>query len=93
MNITDLKKIMNYFLVFVNALLGQGLCQCSLLVTSLLDLCSLVLEPYFQLSLVKTKLRAEILPPLLGQVLAGQELPLQPLLLLRIEGGPWLLLC
>ena len=62
--------------MFVNALLGQGLCQGSLLVTSLLDLCSLVLEPDFQLSLVKTKLRAEILPSLLRQVLAGQELSL-----------------
>ena len=78
--------------MLVNSLLGQGLGKSSLLVASLLDLGPLVLEPDLQLGLVKAKLGAEVLPPLLGQVLAGKELSLQSLKLLSIEGSPWLLL-
>ena len=78
--------------MIVDALLGEGHCQGSLLVAILLDLGSLVLEPDLELRLLQAELRAEVLPPLLGQVLVGKELPLQPLDLLRVEGRPRLLL-
>ena len=78
--------------MIVDALLGEGHCQGSLLVAILLDLGSLVLEPDLELRLLQAELRAEVLPPLLGQVLVGKELPLQPLDLLRVEGCPRLLL-
>ena len=78
--------------MIVDPLLGEGHCQGSLLVAILLDLGSLVLEPDLELRLLQAELRAEVLPPLLGQVLVGKELPLQPLDLLRVEGRPRLLL-
>ena len=79
--------------MIVDSLLGQGLGEAAFLVAGLLDLGSLVLEPDLQLGLGEAELAAEVLPPLLRQVLAGGELPGQPLQLLRVEGRPLFLLC
>ena len=79
--------------MIVDALLGEGHCQGSLLVAILLDLGSLVLEPDLQLRLGQSQLTAEVLPPLLGQVLVGSELSLQSLQLVGVEGCPLFLLC
>ena len=78
--------------VVVDALLAQGHGKDALLVAALLDLGALVLEPDLELRLLEAELGAEVPPPLLGEVLARHELPLQPLQLLSIEGGPRLLL-
>ena len=77
--------------MIVDSLLWKGNSQGSLLITSFLDLSSLILEPNFQLSLIETKLRTKILPSLLCQVLVGKELLLETLQLLLIERGSWLL--
>ena len=79
--------------MIVDALLGQGLGEGAFLVAVLLDLGSLVLEPDLELRLGEPQLAAEVLPPLLCQVLADGELPGQSLQLLRVEGRPLLLLC
>ena len=78
--------------MIVDALLGQGLGEGAFLVAVLLDLGSLVLEPDLQLGLGEAELAAEVLPPLLGQVLADGELPGQSLQLVRVEGHPLFLL-
>ena len=79
--------------MIINSLLGQSNSQGSLLITVLLDLCSLVLEPDLQLSLIQTKFRTEILPSLLCQVLVSKELSLKSLQLFSVESGSWFLLC
>ena len=79
--------------MFINSLLWQGNGEAPLLVAVLLDLGSLVLEPDLQLRLGQSQLTAEVLPPLLGQVLVGSELSLQSLQLVGVEGGPLFLLC
>ena len=79
--------------MIVDSLLGQGLGKAAFLVAVLLDLGSLVLEPDLQLGLGEAEFAAEVLPPLLCQVLAGGELPGQSLQLVRVEGCPLFLLC
>ena len=79
--------------MIVYSLLGQGFSEGALLVAVLLDLGSLVLEPDLQLRLGEAELAAEVLPSLLGQVLADGELSGQSLQLLGVEGRPLLLLC
>ena len=75
-------------LVVVKSLRLQHLGQLALLPGRLLQLGSLVLEPDLQLVLAEAELRAEVLPPLLGEVSVGRELLPQPLELLGSEGGP-----
>ena len=60
----------------VYALYSKSLYQSSLLFSSLLHLCPLVLEPNLELVLCHPKLSAKVPPPLLSEVLAGLELPL-----------------
>ena len=87
MNNLKMKKLM-----IVDSLLGESLGKGSLLVAVLLDLGSLVLEPDLQLGLGEAELAAEVLPPLLGQVLVGSELSLESLQLLGVEGSSLFLL-
>ena len=61
-------------LVVVETLGVQHLGQLALLPGRLLQLGSLVLEPDLQLVLAEAELRAEVLPPLLGEVSVGREL-------------------
>ena len=79
--------------MFINSLLWQGNGEAPLLVAVLLDLGSLVLEPDLQLRLGQSQLTAEVLPPLLGQVLVGQELSLKSLQLFSVKCSSWFLLC
>ena len=79
--------------MIINSLLGQSNSQGPLLITVFLDLCSLVLEPDLELSLVQAKFRTEILPSLLCQVLVSKELSLKSLQLFSVESGSWFLLC
>ena len=91
--------------VFINALYPKSMCQAPFLFCSLLNFCSLILEPNLELVLCHPKLTAEVPPPLLCEVLAGLELPHQPTQLLHVESSSlflvltgawvysWLLLC
>ena len=78
--------------MIVDALLSKSCCQGSLLLAVLLDLGSLVLEPDLQLVLIQSKLRTQVPPPLLGQILVGKKLLLKSLKLLGVEGCSWFLL-
>lgn len=71
----------------VQALRHQVLGQRVRLPGGLLDLGPFVLEPDLDLGLVQTQILGQVLPPLLRQVPVVLELGLQPLQLLRAEGG------
>ena len=77
----------------VDALFRQSNCQGAFLITVLLDLGSLVLEPDLQLSFIETKFRTEILPPFFCQVLVGKELSLKSLQLFSVKSSSRFLLC
>ena len=77
--------------MIINSLPLQSQGQPSLLFYRLLDLCPLVLEPNLELVLCQPKLSAKVPPPLLSEVLAGLELPPQPVQLLHVESSSWFL--
>lgn len=77
----------------VKSLGFQDFSQLSLVAFGFLYLCSFVLEPNFDLIILKSQLLGKISSSLLGKVTVGIELILEPVELLTGEGCSGSLVC